>query len=89
MLRHGLLRGSFIPSRPLRELRDLTRYRSELVHDRVRLVNRLYKVLEDANLKLAMVATDVMGVSGRAMFAALIAGETDPVRLADLARGML
>jgi transposase len=89
LLRHGLLRGSFIPPRPLRELRDLTRYRSELVHDRVRLVNRLHKVLEDANIKLAMVATDVMGASGRAMFAALIAGETDPERLADLARGTL
>ena len=89
LLRHGLLRGSFIPPRPLRELRDLTRYRSELVHDRVRLVNRLHKVLEDANIKLAMVATDVMGASGRAIFAALIAGETDPERLADLARGRL
>jgi transposase len=89
LLRHGLLRGSFIPPRPLRELRDLTRYRSELVHDRVRLVNRLHKVLEDANIKLAMVATDVMGASGRAIFAALIAGETDPERLADLARGTL
>jgi transposase len=89
LLRHGLLRGSFIPPRPLRELRDLTRYRSELVHDRVRLVNRLHKVLEDANLKLAMVATDVMGASGRAIFAALIAGETDPERLAELARGTL
>ena len=89
LLRHGLLRGSFIPPRPLRELRDLTRYRSELVHDRVRLVNRLHKVLEDANLKLAMVATDVMGASGRAIFAALIGGETDPERLADLARGRL
>lgn len=89
LLRHGLLRGSFIPPRPLRELRDLTRYRSELVHDRVRLVNRLHKVLEDANIKLAMVATDVMGASGRAMFAALIAGESDPERLADLARGTL
>ena len=89
LLRHGLLRGSFIPPRPLRELRDLTRYRSELVHDRVRLVNRLHKVLEDANIKLAMVVTDVMGASGRAIFAALIAGETDPERLADLARGRL
>ncbi len=89
LLRHGLLRGSFIPPRPLRDLRDLTRYRSELVHDRVRLVNRLHKVLEDANLKLAMVATDVMGASGRAIFAALLAGETDPERLADLARGTL
>ena len=89
LLRHGLLRGSFIPPRPLRELRDLTRYRSELVHDRVRLVNRLHKVLEDANIKLAMVATDIMGVSGRAILAALIGGETDPERLADLARGVL
>ncbi len=89
LLRHGLLRGSFIPPRPLREIRELTRYRSELVHDRVRLVNRLHKVLEDVNLKLAMVATDVMGVSGRTMLAALIAGETNPERLADLARGTL
>jgi transposase len=89
LLRHGLLRGSFIPPRELRELRDLTRYRSELVHDRVRLVNRLHKVLEDANVKLAMVATDVLGVSGRAILAALIAGETDPATLADLARGTL
>jgi len=89
LLRHGLLRASFIPPRDLRELRDLTRYRSELVHDRVRLVNRLHKVLEDANLKLAMVATDVMGASGRAIFAALIGGETDAQRLADLARGTL
>jgi transposase len=89
LLRHGLLRGSFIPPRPLRELRDLTRYRSELVPDRVRLVNRLHKVLEDANLKLAMVATDVMGVSGRAIFTALLGGETDPEHLADLARGTL
>ncbi|HSH78558.1 MAG TPA: transposase [Herpetosiphonaceae bacterium] len=89
LLRHGLLRGSFIPPRPLRELRELTRYRSELVHDRVRLVNRLHKVLEDATIKLAMVATDIMGVSGRAIFAALISGETDPQRLAELARGTL
>ena len=89
LLRHGLLRASFIPPRPLRELRDLTRYRSELVHDRVRLVNRVHKLLEDANIKLAMVATDIMGVSGRAIFAALISGETDPQRLAELARGTL
>lgn len=89
LLRHGLLRASFIPPRPLRELRDLTRYRSELVHDRVRLVNRLHKLLEDANLKLAMVVTDVMGVSGRAILAALSSGETDPQRLAELARGTL
>ncbi len=89
LLRHGLLRARFIPPRDLRELRDLTRYRSELVHDRVRLVNRLHKVLEDANLKLAMVATDVMGASGRAIFAAVIGGETDAQRLADLARGTL
>jgi transposase len=64
LLRHGLLRASFIPPRPLRELRDLTRYRSELVHDRVRLVNRVHKLLEDANIKLAMVATDITGGLG-------------------------
>jgi hypothetical protein len=65
LLQHGLLRGSFIPPQSQRDLRDLTRYRTTLVRERARIVNRLQKVLEDANLKLAGVATDVMGVSGR------------------------
>jgi transposase len=72
LLRHGLLRRSFIPSAPQRISRDLTRYRTTLLDDRTREVNRLQKVLEDANLKLASVATDIMGVSGRAILAQLI-----------------
>jgi transposase len=89
LLRHGLLRGSFVPGRPQRELRDLTRQRSTLVRERAAVVNRLQKVLEDANLKLASVATDITGVSARAMLEALIHGEGDPVVLADLARGRM
>jgi len=89
LLRHGLLRGSFIPSAQQRVLRDLTRYRTTLIDDRTREVNRLQKVLEDANLKLASVATDLMGVSGRAILAQLIQGQTDPVTLAELAKGRL
>ena len=89
LLRHGLLRGSFIPSAQQRILRDLTRYRTTLIDDRTREVNRLQKVLEDANLKLASVATDIMGVSGRAILAQLIQGQTDPATLAELAKGRL
>ncbi len=89
LLRHGLLRGSCIPTAPQRELRDLTRHRSTLVQDRARIVNRLQKVLEDANIKLAAVASDSMGLSARAMLEALVAGETDPAVLADLAQGKL
>ena len=89
LLRHGLLRGSFIPSAPQRELRELTRYRCTLVEERARLLNRIQKTLEDANLKLAAVVTDISGVSARAMLEALLAGETDPTVLADLARGRL
>ncbi len=89
LLRHGLLRGSFIPSAEQRALRDLTRHRSSLVQERARIANRLQKVLEDANIKLAAVATDVLGASGRAMLSALLEGETDPAVLADLARGRL
>jgi len=72
---YGLLRGSFVPPRPIRELRDLTRYRSALIKERTREVNRLQKTLEDANIKLASVASDVMGVSGRDMMRALIGGQ--------------
>jgi transposase len=89
LLQYGLLRSSFIPPPPIRELRDLTRGRAQLVRERAGVVNRIQKVLEDANIKLASVATDVLGVSGRAMLAALISGEDDPAGLAALARGSL
>jgi transposase len=89
LLAHGLLRGSFVPPKPIRRLRDLTRYRKALIEERSRAVNRLHKILEDAGVKLACVATDVMGVSGRAMMRALIAGEADPQALAELAKGRL
>jgi len=89
LLRHGLLRGSFIPSPLLRELRDLTRYRTKLTDERKSEINRLQKVLEDANLKLASVASDVMGVTGRAILNELVQGHTDPETLASLAKGRL
>ena len=89
LLQHGLLRASFIPPVAQRELRDLTRYRSTFIQERVTLINRVQKLLEDANIKLAAVASDIMGVSGRAMLAALVAGHTDPHALADLAKGRL
>ena len=89
LLEHGLLRGSFVPPAPIRELRDLTRYRKGLIQDRSREANRLHKVLQDADVKLASVARDILGVSGRAMLEALVQGTTDPVVLADLARGKL
>jgi transposase len=89
LLSHGLLRGSFIPPEPIRDLRDLTRYRKSLTDERVREVNRLQKFLEAANIKLSSVATDVMGVSGRAMLEALTAGSTDPQVLSELAKGRL
>jgi transposase len=89
LLQHGLLQPSFVPPVEIRALRDLTRRRAQLIHERATVVNRVHKVLEDANIKLASVATDVLGKSGRAMIAALIAGETDPDPLAELARGSL
>ena len=89
LLECGLLRSSYVPPREFRELRDLTRYRKSLISERQRQANRLHKVLEDAGVKLACVATDVLGVSGRAMLEALIAGTRDPEVLADLARGKL
>ncbi|HQJ52659.1 MAG TPA: IS110 family transposase [Anaerolineae bacterium] len=89
LLRHGLLKGSFIPSAELRALRDLTRYRTRLGDERVSEINRVQKVLEDANIKLASVATDVMGVSGRAMLDQIVQGQADPAVLAELARGRL
>jgi len=89
LLRHGLVRGSFVPDRAQRELRELTRYRTSLVEERTAAVNRLQKVLEGANVKLASVATDVTGVSARAMLAELVAGSTDAAALAELAVGQL
>ncbi len=89
LLQHGLLRASFVPPAPQRELRELTRYRTRLVEERSRIINRLQKTLEDANLKLASVASDLMGRSARDMLAALLAGEVDPSVLAQLARGRM
>jgi transposase len=89
LLRHGLLRASFVPDRPQRELRELTRYRTALVRERAAEIQRLHKTLEGANLKLSSVASQVLGVSGRQIMDALLAGTTDPAVLADLARGKL
>jgi transposase len=89
LLAHGLIRASFIPPASIRELRDLTRHRKSLIRDRVKAANRVHKLLEGANIKLGNVVSDVLGVSGRAMLNALVAGETDPTRLASLARGSL
>jgi transposase len=89
LLEHGLLRGSFVPPAPIRELRDLTRYRKKLIQTHSAECQRVQKTLEDAGIKLDSVAADVLGVSGRAMLAALVAGERDPQVLAELARGRL
>jgi transposase len=89
LLQHGLLRASFVPPTPIRELRDLTRPRAQLVAEKATAANRIQKVLEDANIKLASVATDVLGVSGRDMLEAIIAGEEDAEQLADKARKRL
>jgi transposase len=89
LLAHGLIRSSFVPPAPIQELRDLTRTRRQLVRERGRHVLRIQKTLEDANLKLTQVMSDILGVSGRAILKALIAGETNPSTLADLTRGRL
>lgn len=89
LLQHGLLRGSFVPPRPQRELRDLTRHRAQLSSEHTRVVNRIHKVLEDANIKLASVASDILGVSGREMLEQIVAGNEDPQALAQLARQRL
>jgi len=89
LLRHGLLRGSFVPDRDQRELRELTRYRTSLVQERSAEINRLQKTLEGANIKLGDVATDIMGLSSRQMLAALAGGETDAGAMAQLAQGRL
>jgi transposase len=90
LLAHGLLSASFVPPKPIRVLRDLTRYRKALINERTAQVNRLHKVLQDAGIKIATFASDVLGVSGRAMMRALIAGQgVDPAAVADLARGRM
>jgi transposase len=89
LLAHGLLRGSFVPPARVRELRELTRYRTALVRDRARTINRLQKVLEAANIKLASVVSDINGVSARLMLEALVAGKRDTRQLASLAKGRL
>jgi transposase len=89
LLRHGLLKASFVPDRAQRELRELTRYRTSLTNERSAAINRVQKTLEGANIKLASVASDVMGLSGRQMLAAVVAGTTDATALAELAHGKL
>jgi transposase len=89
LLEAGLLRASFVPPKPIRQLRQLTRYRKALIKERQREANRLHKALEDTGIKLDCVATDILGVSGRAMLDALCQGTTDPELLAELARGKL
>jgi transposase len=89
LLQCGLLKGSFVPDRPQREMRDLMRHRSQLVGQHSAVANRIQKTLEDANIKLGLVASDVLGVSGRAMLRAMIKGEQSPERIADLARQKL
>jgi transposase len=89
LLQHGLVRGSFIPPLEQRDVRDLVRYRGQLIQERTREINRVQKVLETANIKLGSVASNVLGVSGREMLEQLVAGEDDPAVLAQLARGRL
>jgi len=89
LLAHGLIRSSFVPPAPIQELRDLTRTRKQLMRELGRHTLRIQKTLEDANLKITRVVSDILGASGRAILTALVAGETDPERLADLTRGRL
>jgi transposase len=89
LLQCGLLKASFVPPREIRDLRDLTRHRAQLIAERTRAANRIHKILEDTNIKLGAVATDILGVSGRAMLQQLIAGEDDPAKLSEQARGRL
>jgi len=89
LLQHGLLKGSFVPERSQRDLRDLTRHRAQLISEQTRVANRVQKVLEDANIKLGSVASDVLGVSGRLMIQAILDGRSDPAQMAELAKGRL
>jgi transposase len=87
LVEHGLVRASFVPPEPIRQLRDLTRYRTEVIRERTREAQRLEKLLEDAGIKLSVAVANILGVSGRAMPEAVIAGKRDPRALADLAKG--
>lgn len=89
LLRHGLLKASFIPPQPIRDLRELTRYRKRLVQERTQAINRLQKVPESANIKVGTIATDLLGVSGRAMLEALLADDKTPAQMAQLPRGRM
>ena len=89
LVEHGLVRPSFVPPKQIRQLRNLTRYRKAQIEERTRETQRLDKILQDAGIKLSSVATDTLGKSGRAMLAALVAGDRDPEALADLAQGLL
>lgn len=89
LLQHGLLKGSFIPPQPIRELRDLTRQRRRLIQERSSVVNRIHKILQDANIKLSSVITDIMGKSGLEMLEQLVKGETDAAKIAECARGKM
>jgi transposase len=89
LMLHGMLKPSFIPPKPQRALRELTRYRTTLVQERARVVNRVQKLLEGANIKLSSVASDIMGVSARAMLAEIVGGQTDAASMADLAKGRM
>jgi transposase len=89
LLEAGLLRASLVPPKPVRTLRNLTRYRKSQIRDLQREMNRLHKVMQDTGIKLDCVVSDMMGKSGRAMLDALVSGTTDPVVLAELARGRL
>jgi transposase len=89
LLQHGLLKPSFVPDKPIRQLRDLTRQRVQLIRQKVQVANRIQKTLEDCNIKLSSVASDVLGASGRDMLKAIIKGENDPITLANLARQRL
>src|SRR4051794_27006442 len=89
LLQHGLLKPSFVPPKPVRQLRDLTRQRVQLVRQKAQVGNRIHKTLEDANIKLGSVASDVLGASGRDMIRAIVGGESDPIKLAEMARQRL
>ena len=89
LVEHGLVKPSFVPPKPIRELRNLTRYRKAEIEERTRETQRLDKILQDAGIKLSSVASDIRGVSGKTILAALVAGETDGQRLAELAKGQL
>jgi transposase len=89
LLRHGLIRPSFIPAKPVRVVRDLMRYRKSLVYQHSQQINRLHKVLETANIKLTSVVSDVWGKSGQSMIKAIMQGESDAQTLTELARGSL